>query len=241
VAFITTDIVSPVDNDSAYLMNGWTGDPPVTGDTWVYESETKEDGHPVTIAPNGLVILGGPVPTATQTFDFYVTQADETVGDTALYIFTIGNAAPIITDAEITARSTSGHTITITSNEDGDIFAFRTVDTTQPSVSGSAIKLLYDIGLSATVLELQSEQCFAGVPKDVVFSGGDPATAYDYYFTVIDGEELATVDETILGGTTNPLSGDNPPLGPKKSIILHSVSEPILLGVGPSDGDSISP
>lgn len=85
-----TDLVNPVTTEGSILF-GYTGDVPVTGDQAVYTTPTDPDSITFTVGADGEWILDS-VPTANQTVSVYVIQADGTIGDTGIIIYSVGGA-----------------------------------------------------------------------------------------------------------------------------------------------------
>lgn len=73
-----TDLVNPA-TTSGSILEGYTGDAPVTGDQVVYTTPTSPDSIGFTVGADGEWILNS-TPSQNQTVDRYVIQADGTVG-----------------------------------------------------------------------------------------------------------------------------------------------------------------
>jgi len=86
----SVDLVSPV-STVGYMLNGYTGDAAVTGDTLEHESVTD-----LTVGADSEWIWST-APVATQTSDRRVIQADGTVGTTETATFTVGGGGSSIT------------------------------------------------------------------------------------------------------------------------------------------------
>ena len=82
-----TDLISPVTTDGS-ILEGYTGDVPVTGDQVVYETTSSPTGIPFTIGADGEWVFDFE-PLVDQTVSRYVIQVDGTVGTTSLATFSI--------------------------------------------------------------------------------------------------------------------------------------------------------
>jgi len=87
--FITTTS-NPAGTDADFT-NGYSGTAPVLGDQVVYEKTTPEDSLAIVVAVDYSFTLGSPL-TQNNTSDYYVIQADGTVGatDTQTVLFSSG-------------------------------------------------------------------------------------------------------------------------------------------------------
>lgn len=127
VGYDFTDLVSPV-TTSGSILEGYTGDTPVTGDQVVYTTPTDPDSIGFTVGADGEWILDS-TPSADQTVERYVIQANGTVGveDTATFSVTEPNVPPTIsaianqTIFEDTSTDVLNFTVTDPDGVDGDV------------------------------------------------------------------------------------------------------------------------
>jgi len=83
-----TDLVGPV-TTSGSILEGYTGDTPVTGDQVVYTTPTAPTSIGFTVGADGEWILDS-LPIVDQTVDRYVIQADGTVGTEDTVTYSVG-------------------------------------------------------------------------------------------------------------------------------------------------------
>lgn len=101
------------DRISQSVLDGYTGDAPITGDRVVYDDTTSPDNIPVGVDAQGFWTLDTP-PTQNQTINVQVVQADGTAGNIATYTFiaslsgTLSETLDNVTSAIAAALSVQG-------------------------------------------------------------------------------------------------------------------------------------
>jgi hypothetical protein len=175
----------------------------MTGDSFDYHwqpnsSDRSNTGLPPvitdTIAGNNFTGVVTTVPFAT---DGTAWVEDVTVGDSDPPNYTVAPA--------ITATTSDGHTISATLDETGTVYAVR-LDNGAAAPTSAQVKAgtdAADVALSAD--DKKTSAATAATNVDLVFTGGGPSTAYDYYYTAEDDEGTPNLraSPTLVEGTTS--------------------------------------
>lgn len=85
-----TDLTNPVTTEGS-ILNGYTGDTPVTGDQAVYTTPTSPDNITFTVNDDGEWVLDS-TPTQDQTVSVYVIQANGTIGTTGVVTYSVSSS-----------------------------------------------------------------------------------------------------------------------------------------------------
>ena len=104
-------LVNPI-TTAGSLLEGYIGDPPVTGDILVAEKVTTPDGKTVTLNADGTFELSS-APNANQTIARYVIQADGTIGAESDYTIEAGATGALTAqDSSISGTGSVGGSVT---------------------------------------------------------------------------------------------------------------------------------
>lgn len=115
---------------------------------------------------------------------------------------TVDSLPPVFNSGPtVTATSSTGHTISLTANENCTIYGVRlAAGATAPS--SAQVKAGQDAASSAAP-EATSSAAALGVAEELTFSTGSPATSYDYYFVAEDASaNLQASPSSLLAQST---------------------------------------
>ena len=169
------------------ILNGYTGDAPVTGDQVVYTNTTTPEDVGVTVQANGEWILES-LPVDNVSISRYVIQTDDTVGTEASVDFT---QVPVLSNPVGTATSeTTADASVDTSTGDGTLYYLISQNATE---TANAIKI-----------SGQSQAVTATGTQNVSFTGLTAFTNYYVHFV----QESAGLDQSLVVSTDSFTTSD---------------------------------